>query len=182
MDLVSVYWLREQDPTAKCTVDRPALPLQEHPGLGILRRAFRVIVGMARELDKDGVACIPKFFHDAVIFFRSRLFLFLDAEQQGRFEALVRDLSAVPLATASVLLASDGVRDQQGHVVRWEFASQVLPLSARLCAYFNSPQYSEVVRTVFATSRFNAASTADLHDFGVAAENIPGGVIKSAHA
>jgi hypothetical protein len=154
LDLASLYWLREEDPTADFTIERPPLPLQRHPGLGILRAAFSVVVRMARELGKDGVACMPKFFHDAVIFFHSRLFLFVDGTQQGRFEALVRDLRPLPLATASLLLAADGVRDQDENVVRWQFAPQVFPLSDNLRAYFNSTQYADAVAAGLARYRF----------------------------
>ena len=163
LDLASLYWLREEDPTASFTIDRPSLPLQEHPGLGILRIAFQVIVGMAREVRKDGIACMPKFFHDAVIFYRSRLFLFLDPAQQGRFEALARDLSTLPIGTASLLLAVDGVRDGEGRPVRWELAPQVFPLSDELRAYFNSTQYAEAVASAFTSCRFtwNDESIAD---------------------
>ena len=154
LELVSLYWLREEDPTADFTMERPPLPLQQHPGLGILRAAFPVVVRMARELGKDGVACMPKFFHDAVIFFHSRLFLFVDGTQQGRFEALARDLRPLPLATASLLLAADGVRDQDGNLVRWHFAPQVFPLSDSLRAYFNSTQYADAVAAGLARFRF----------------------------
>jgi hypothetical protein len=154
LDLVSLYWLREEDPTADFTTERPPLPLQQHPGLGILRAAFPVVVRMARELGKDGVACMPKFFHDAVIFFHSRLFLFLDGTQQGRFEALARDLHPLPLGTASLLLAAGGVRDNESNIVRWDFAPQVFPLSDALRAYFNSTQYGDAVAAALAKFRF----------------------------
>lgn len=160
IELLSLYWLREEDPTAVFTAERPQLPLQRHPGLGVLRSAFQVVVHMARELGKDGVACMPKFFHDAAIFFRSRLFLFLDGAQQGRFEALLRDLCPLPLGTASLLLAVDGVRDVQGHTVRWDFSPQVCPLHVALCAYFNSAQYAQAVASAFATSRFTWSADA----------------------
>jgi hypothetical protein len=162
LNLLSLYWLREEDPTAHFTADRPPLPLQHHPGLGILHVAFRAIVRMAREMEKDGVACMPKFFHDATIFFRSRLFLFLDGTQQGRFEALLRDLRSLPLGTASALLAADGVRDHRGDIVRWELASQVLPLADVLSSYFNSPGYAGAVAEAYACPRFTWSSEAVL--------------------
>lgn len=154
LNLILLYWLREEDPTADFTAERPPLPLQQHPGLGILRVAFPVVVRIARELGKDGVACMPKFFHDAAIFFRSRLFLFLDGTQQGRFEALVRDLRPLPLGTASLLLAADGVRDSEGNIVRWDFAPQVFPVSDALRSHFNSTQYADAVAAALARFRF----------------------------
>jgi len=154
IDLAVVHWVREQDPTAPFPSDRPRLPLQRHPGLGVLRRAFRVVVQMASELGKDGVANVPKFFHDAVIFFRSRLFLFLDGEEQGRFEALVRDLRALPLGDASLALAGECVRDASGGLARWCSGYQVFPISPPLSAYFHSDTYAAQVAAEIGRSRF----------------------------
>lgn len=154
IDLAVVHWIREEDPTATFAADRPPLPLQQHPGLGVLRQAFRVLVRMASELKKDGVVSIPKFFHDAVIFFHSRLFLFLDGEEQGRFEALVRDLRPLSLRDASLLVANGGVRDNRGAVVEWAPGYQVFPLSATLTAYFHSSQYAAQVAAGLSGSRY----------------------------
>lgn len=154
VDLAVVYWVREEDPTRAFRADRPPLPLQRHPGLGALRETFRVIAGMAADAGKDGVGCMPKFFHDAVIFYRSRLFLFLDAAEQGRFEALLRDLSVRPLREVSLALLEGTVLDAGGNKAGWQPGYQVFPLSARLAAYFNSPGYEAEVRRSAATHRF----------------------------
>jgi hypothetical protein len=143
--LAVAYWVREQDPTRSFPADRPQLPLQRHPGLGALRHAFRVIAGMAAELGKDGVACVPKFFHDALIFYRSRLFLFLDPIEQARFEVLMRDLAGTSLRDLSLALLNGAVTDQHGLPVAWHPGYQVFPLSQRLTAYFNSPKYETMV-------------------------------------
>ncbi|MFI5396545.1 MAG: hypothetical protein ACHQ9S_13510 [Candidatus Binatia bacterium] len=154
IDLAVVHWIREEDPTTTFAPGRPPLPLQQHPGLGVLRHAFRVLVRMASELNKDGVVSTPKFFHDAVIFFHSRLFLFLDGEEQGRFEALVRDLRRLSLRIASLAMTSGGIRDQRGAVVQWAPGYQVFPLSATLTAYFHSSQYAAQVAAGLSGSRY----------------------------
>jgi len=145
VELAVVHWVREEDPTARFAVERPALPLQRHPGLGTLRRAFRVAICLAREAGKDGIVSVPKFFHDAVLFFRSRLFLFLDGDEQGRFEALIRDLQPLALGDASLVIASGGVRDATGTAIRWSPGYQVFPISERLTGYLHSPLYAEQV-------------------------------------
>lgn len=154
VELVVVYWLREQDPTVEFDALHSRLPLQEHPGLGILRRAFRVAVRIANELGKDGIAALPKFFHDAAIFYRSRLFLFLDPREQGRLEALLRDLGALSLADATLAFLGDAVRDSSGALVRWQPSLQVLPLSAALTGAFHSATYQDASREAFETSHF----------------------------
>jgi hypothetical protein len=153
-DLLVVYWLREQDPTAEFDPRRPRLPLQEHPGLGVLRRAFRVAVRLAVDLGKDGVAALPKFLHDAAIFYRSRLFLFLDPCEQGRFEALLRDLEALPFGERTLALVGDAVRDESGALVRWKPGLQVLPLTTRLADWFHSPEWQRACRKAFDQARF----------------------------
>lgn len=145
VNLLVAFWVREQDPTRPFRADRPPLPLQEHPGLGVLPLAFRVARDMALDLGKDGVAAMPKFFHDACIFYRSRLFLFLDGGEQGRFERLLDDLSPMPLGHASLALLDGHVRDAAGRPVIWSPGLQVCPLSERLTAYFNSGEYAASV-------------------------------------
>jgi len=155
IELAVVHWVREEDPTAAFATNRPPLPLQQHPGLGILRLVFRVIVRIAADIGKDGIASVPKFFHDAAIFFHSRLFLFLDGEEQGRFEALARDLNHMRLGDASLALIGGAVRDAPGRVVAWAPGYQVFPLSPVLTAYFHSPEYAARVGSGLASGRFN---------------------------
>jgi hypothetical protein len=157
--LALAYWLREEDPTASFARDRPPLPLQRHPGLGVLRSAFHVLSRVARDRGLDGVACVPKFFHDAVIFFRSRLFLFLAGEEQGRFEALLRDLDPLPLALASTQVTCGSVSDFSGAPVIWAPGLQVCPLTPLLTAYFHSPEYAASVRAACKNSRFVRTAT-----------------------
>lgn len=156
--LLLVQWVREQDPTAAFDPARPRLPLQEHPGLGVLRRVFRVAVRLATELGDDAVANQPKFFHDAALFAHSRLFLFLDGGEQGRFEALQRDLAALSLADATLAVASWSVRDAADAVVHWQPGYQVFPLSERLTAHLHSTAYAEAV-AAGATARYRLDAT-----------------------
>jgi hypothetical protein len=160
IELAVVHWMREQDPSARFSSDRPPLPLQEHPGLGILRRAFRIVLHMANELGKDGIVSVPKFYHDAVIFYRSRLFLFLDPTEQGIFEALLRDLEGVPLADASVALVSGCVHDGAGTVISWSPGYQVFPLTSDLVEYFHSPEYAAAVEEALGAHEFDLDAAA----------------------
>jgi hypothetical protein len=152
--LAVVFWVREQDPTREFSSDRPRLPLQTHPGLGILRRVFRVAARMAAELGLDGLANFPKFAHDAAIFYRSRLFLFLDAHEQGRFEAMLRDLGPLGLRDMSLAFVGDAVRDETNETVAWRPGFQVYPLSAELSGYFHSEVYASSVAAAARGARY----------------------------
>jgi len=147
-ELLVVQWVKEQDPTAVFTDAHPRLPLQDHPGLGVLRRVFRVALRIGRDLAKDGVASYPKYPHDAAIFYRSRLFLFADPKEQGRFVALLRDLEDLSLRDVSLAVIGGCVRrdDADGvSVESWHPGLQIFPLSRRLADYFNSAEYSSRV-------------------------------------
>lgn len=154
VELLVVYWLREQDPTAAFDPVHPRLPLQQHPGLGVLRHAFRVALRIARERSRDAIAALPKFYHDAAIFCSSRLFLFLDPREQGRFEALQRDLAGLSLADASVAMIGDAVHGRDGRPTRWQPGFLVMPLGERVTEWLHSASYQQTVGEEAAANHF----------------------------
>lgn len=158
VSLLLVYWVREQDPSREFTPTRPPLPLQQHPGLGVLPIAFRVVRAMAADVGSDGIACLPKLYHDAYIFFRTRLFLFLDGVEQGRFQRLMESLSHLPLGHASLAMLDGHVRDAEGRPKLWSPEYQVCPLSDRLTRYFHSDEYAAQVRSGMNAGGFTCAA------------------------
>ena len=152
--VIVIFWAREQDPTARFAADRPRLPLQDYPGLGVLKRVFRVGARLAVEMEKDGLAAYPKFPHDAIIFFRSRLFLFLHGDEQGRLEAMWRDLGHLGLRDFSLAVSSGAAYDESGRHVHWQPGLQVHPLSDLLRAHFNSEAYADAVMRGRAKTRY----------------------------
>ena len=141
LSLAVIFWACEQDPTEEFSARRPRLPLQGHPGLGILRHVFRAGVRMAVETAKDGLANMPKFPHDALIFNRSLRFLFLDPAEQGRLDALSRDLDTLGLRDLSLAIVGGAVKTHDGRAVQWRGGLQVYPLSSELSDYFKSGAY-----------------------------------------
>jgi len=152
--LLVVFWAREQNPTARFSMARPRLPLQNHPGLGLLRKVFRVAAELATEMEKDGLAAYPKFAHDAILFYRSRLFLFLDGAEQGRLEALWRDLGSLGLRNFSLALSAGCIRDAEGRAVCWQPGLQIHPLADVLRDHFHSDAYGGAVQAAYATCRY----------------------------
>ena len=103
--LLFVHWLEMRHPRAAQT--RELLPGQSVPGLGLAREMIELFERMAARLGLDGVAFHPSHYHLAYVA-RER-FRFLDPARQGRFEALIRDLAALPLPQATRAVA-------EGHV------------------------------------------------------------------
>ncbi len=116
-DVLFVHWLTLRDPLARFTDARPRLPGQDAPGLGLSRETTELLLVMARRLGLDGVGFRPSWFHTA--FAARRCGRFVDPARQGRFEAQLRDLPAVPLLEATEAFASGRVR-MDGRPYAWE--------------------------------------------------------------
>jgi hypothetical protein len=151
--MLVIHWLVLSSPDGTFTVDRPRLPGQEKPGLGLLNPAIALLKALARELSVDGVLDVPAHFHTAL--FYSRAFRYLDPVAEGRFLAIARDLSGVPLA-----LSSDAIREgclvdrTTGASTPWPAAEQVLAMRGRLSRYLRSAPYREARNRALADHRF----------------------------
>lgn len=146
-------WLSLQDPRAPFTLEKPRLPGQRWPGLGLARAFYVLMTRWAREWGKDAVLATPEYFHNAV--FYSPAFRFLSPVEQGRFEALQRDLQALPVATASALVeagrALDLVTDRP---FEWRPGLMVAPLGDGLRLVLQSEEYRELARAAREAARF----------------------------
>ncbi|MCA9791775.1 MAG: hypothetical protein KC910_08265 [Candidatus Eremiobacteraeota bacterium] len=136
-------WISLQDPMA--TFSRPSLPGQECPGLGVFRQATELMLRYVREMKLDALVAVPEYFHNAFLY--SRAFRFFEAERQGEFEALVRDLMQLGLAEASRALDEGRVR-QNGQPFAWRPAEMVLPLAKGVENHFQSVRYQARVAEV----------------------------------
>ena len=151
--MLVIHWLVLSSPDGTFTVDRPRLPGQEKPGLGLLSQTIALLKAFSRELPVDGVLDVPDHFHTAL--FYSRAFRYLDPEAEGRFLAIARDLSGVPLA-----LASDAIREgclvdrATGAPMPWPAAEQVMAVRGPLRRFLSSPAYREARNRALADHRF----------------------------
>ena len=151
--MLVINWLVLSSPDGTFTLDRPRLPGQEKPGLGLLNPTIGLLKALARELSVDGVLDIPDHFHTAL--FYSRAFRYLDPMAEGRFLAIARDLSGIPLT-----LASDAIREgclidrTTGASISWPTAEQVMAMRGPLRRFLRSPSYREARNRALADHRF----------------------------
>ena len=103
-----VNWLSLRNPRARFSPQRPKLPGQEAPGLGLAREMSQMLALMARRLVLDGVAFRPSWYHTAYAARHSARFA--TAARQGRFLALLRDVKELPLLEATHAVASGRVQ------------------------------------------------------------------------
>ncbi len=149
--MLEILWLLLQDPTASFSLERPPLPGQEHPGLGIARQMRALLILSAERLGLAGLLDRPAHYHNAYVA-RSGYY-FVDPVEQGRFLALVDALEDLPLATATQLVDEGKIRES-GAPYAWTPSDHVLPVADRLVKHFASDAYTEAVEAARRTASF----------------------------
>jgi hypothetical protein len=144
LSLLCVHWLSLQHPAGAFTPERPRLPGQRHPGLGLGKRLYERVHGWAQRWGKDALLNSPEYFHNAV--FYAGLFRFLAVRDQGRFEALRRDLRGLHVADASrALVEGRVIEEPAGIPFVWEPGEMVAPITPALRAAMETPRYLEAI-------------------------------------
>jgi acetoin utilization deacetylase AcuC-like enzyme len=155
--MLNVQWLCMQNPRADFTLDRPRLPGQRFPGLGLGRWVGELLGMMAQRLGCAGLVVNPDHYHNARLY--ARQMRFWDPLIQGRFEAIEQLLSGVALPEAAWAAEQGRVRDSQtGEPLRWEGTPQVRPMSAPLRAYFEGEPYRQLVQQAREGARYRLVS------------------------
>lgn len=142
--MLFIEWLLMQDPGAEFPADRPPLPDQSHPGLGLFLFFGQMLRLMTVRLLCDGLMNHPAHYHNAFLY--GKVMHFVDPVDEGRFQALRRDLAHLDLAEATAAVDEGRVRDQHGEVLRWRGTAQAMPITSKLVAYFKSPSYLAATR------------------------------------
>jgi acetoin utilization deacetylase AcuC-like enzyme len=143
-EVLEVEWMLLQNPREQFGGARPALPGQQHPGLGMLPEFFGWLVVLAETLSLDGVLFHPNHYHVAA--FSRRHARFLEPRAEALLRALHALFSALPLHEASRAVDEGRVVDAgNGEPVRWEGWSMVLPTTVRLRERTEGTAYEEAV-------------------------------------
>ncbi len=151
--LLAVDWLLLQNPGRPFPAERPTLPGQRHPGLGLLPEIVALLVLACERLDLDGVAVVPAHYHVAAL--AAEEFRFVSPRSQARFDALAACLAGMRLAQALSALEGGAVREARtGQTVRWEPAPMVRPVRGRLRERIEGPAREREVGTARAELHF----------------------------
>lgn len=138
-----IEWICIQNPTADFTKDRPKLPGQNYPGLGLGDRLWSIFELLVRFIRVDGVMIMPKFLHNAIMY--RRVFSFLNPEKEGEVRALLRDLGKYHLAIIA-WASYHGCILEGGKVFQWEAQPQIFPQRREIKDYFSSEDYKNRVK------------------------------------
>lgn len=144
IELLSIEWLLQQDPSRGFSLSRPPLPGQDHPGLGVAELTRTVLTSTAKRISLHGVIHRAAYYHTG--WGQSKVSHFLDPVYEGRFFALEAVLEGLSLAEASQAVYEGRVRYGDGSAYTWEAEPQVLPVSGRMSSFFRSHPYRDAVR------------------------------------
>jgi hypothetical protein len=153
LTMLKIEWLMLQNPRAKFSPERPRLPGQHHPGLGLGMQTVQFLVHLAEAHHLAGVLNFPEFFHNAYLYLE--YFHFCDPRLKGNVLALRRDLLELSLAELSWAIYLGCVKDANtGQTYEWQADALVLPLDEKLKNYFSSAAYEQIVYRTLAEARF----------------------------
>jgi acetoin utilization deacetylase AcuC-like enzyme len=143
-ELLSVDWLLLQNPRERFGDQRPRLPGQQHPGLGLFEELVALLVVACERVGLAGILVTPSQFHLAVQW--QRRLRFIEASAGARLRALREALGALPLAGATEALRAGRLIDRRsGQPCVYEAAPMVLPLSPELQAALDAEGYARAM-------------------------------------
>jgi len=152
-DALVIDWLLFQNPKATFSPERPRLPGQQYPGLGIMRSSMTAILDFAKQIGKEAVVNIPEYYHNAALYWPS--FRFFSPHAEGEFCSLRKLLSKVSLAEASHALETGKIHDEDKNAsFLWQPHEQGMGLTSRVIDYFSSPEYIRRVEAAEKTCHF----------------------------
>ncbi|HJX29171.1 MAG TPA: histone deacetylase [Thermoanaerobaculia bacterium] len=153
MALLRIEWLLLQNPRAAFLPDRPRLPGQQHPGMGLLPDMMALLVLACDRLQLDGVLFVPAHFHTASQ--GRKILRFVHPEDEGFIRALERAFAGMPLAAASHAVAGQRVVDARtGEALRWHPMPMVVPVSEQLREKLGDEEYRKAIEEAAAGYEF----------------------------
>ena len=152
MALLRIEWLLLQNPRAAFTPQRPALPGQRHPGLGMLQDILALLVLACDRLQLDGLLFVHSHFHTV---FQGKSLRFLSPEDEGLLRSVRAALGGLPLAEASLAVAEGRVVDSRtGRPFQWTPRPMVLPVTDRLREQVEGEEHERLAAEATARSTF----------------------------
>jgi hypothetical protein len=143
LPVVYIEWFLLQNPLADFTRDRPRLPGQKHPGLGIRDEVMEVLYAVARRLDLEAYLAKAKLFHNAFMY--SPIFFFVDPQRQAELMAIRQAGQGRSLQDMTLAVEAGLLRDGQGQVYQWTGDLMIHPLSESLEEAFSRCGYRRTV-------------------------------------
>ncbi len=131
MEFLYAEWLLLQNPRKQFTTDRPRLPGQEFPGLGLLAEIVALMVVMCERIGLDGIMFVPAHYYMAAL--GRRHLVFVHPDDAKAYAAIRRAVSGLALADATSAIQDGRVVDSATRtVVKWHTPLMILPVNEDL--------------------------------------------------
>lgn len=152
---VCCEWLSLQHPGAAFHGERPPLPGQRHPGLGLGGQAQTLLMLLTERVGRLGLLAYPAWAHAAFMY--GLRFRAVDPQAEGWLRALRRDAAGLSLAEVSWAVELGCARDLSSRhpgPLLWTAPELLLPLSAETRAYLETPAYQDACAEAESRHRF----------------------------
>jgi acetoin utilization deacetylase AcuC-like enzyme len=131
MKLLYAEWLLLQNPRKQFDENRPRLPDQEHPGLGLLAEIVALMVVMCERVGLDGIMFVPAHYYMAAL--GRRHLVFVNPADAAVYEAMRNAVSGLGLAAATRAIEEGRVIDSTARsAVAWHTPLMILPVNEKL--------------------------------------------------
>jgi hypothetical protein len=152
-NLIVIEWLETINPRAEFTAQRPQLPGQKKPGLGVLAYLKKFLPLVGADAARDGFVKIADHVHNAIIY--ADIFMFVNPARQGYLNAVQRDLEKFTLSEIAWGFLTETIYDAKtGALEIYIPSEQVLPLADRLMEIFTSRKYARSVQDIYENKTF----------------------------
>ena len=142
---LAIDWLRIQNPDGKFTTNRPQLPGQLYPGLGLGWAVLELLLIVCWRLKLAGLVNIPDHYHNAYIY--SKVFYYVNPDVQAQFETLRRTFRDMPLNKISWGVEWGCVYDVNlNQTFKWLVNQQIIPIDQGLKQVFSGNSYKNFVK------------------------------------
>ena len=144
--ILKIEWLCLQNVKESFSNEKPQLPGQQYPGLGLGRDVLSAIILMALRLKYQAVTNVADHFHNAYIY--SGSFHFYKPEDAARFYDFCHFMKHEKLSLSDVAWALEkGKVFLKGEVspYQWEPTIQILPLRSSLAEKYSSSEYTDAI-------------------------------------
>ncbi len=161
LSLLRIEWLLLQNPRVPFTPERPRLPGQKHPGLGLLPDVVALLIVACDRLQLDGLLMVPSHYHTAS---QSRKHLrFIHPENEALIQAVQKALAGLSLSAASHALAEGRLVDAgTGERFIWRPMPMVIPVSEALRERLDESAYQKKVEEAARGYGFRLSSSSRL--------------------
>lgn len=131
LELLYAEWLLLQNPRKQFTTDRPRLPGQEFPGLGLLAEIVALMVVMCERVGLDGIMFVPAHYYMAAL--GRRHLVFVHPDDAKAYAAISKAVSGLALADATRAIQDGRVVDSATRTaVKWNTPLMILPVNEDL--------------------------------------------------